>query len=64
MNLRLFSKCRCGQRLPARSAENATYVLDGRPVCSFDCYVQFGFGPESDWDCPPTWPQAQAALAP
>lgn len=53
MQKRLFSKCRCGMPFPKTTPENATHVLDGEPVCSFNCYVQFGFGPESDWDCPP-----------
>lgn len=56
-------RCRCGVRLPARKAENATYVLDGQPVCSFNCYIQYGFGPESDWDCPPVEHTQFVALA-
>lgn len=45
-------KCICGASLPVRSLERATYVLDGKPVCSFNCYMQNTMGPESDWDCP------------
>lgn len=49
----IFHKCLCGVLLSVRSTERATYVLDGHPLCSFSCYVQYTAGLDSDWECPP-----------
>jgi len=51
---RFFTACLCESTLPRKiCVEDADYVVDGQPVCNFNCYVRFTAGPESDWDFPP-----------
>lgn len=63
LSRRIFGVCVCGDPLPVRTAEHATCVHDGRPVCH-SCYVRLTAGADSDFDAPQPAPFSILGVSP